>query len=135
MVWFRLYFLDWRGRISARDEFEAEDDDSAITIAVMLHEACADCSPSFELWRGASRLVPPGTSPSKPSQSIAEVTLKTQETVLEREELLQQSYWAIAKSKRLLARLERLRTEVSGVADQRGGDRSQAAAGSLSGDL
>jgi hypothetical protein len=53
MVWFRLYFLDWRDRIAARDEFEADDDQSAMTIAASLHDAFSDCSPRFELWQGA----------------------------------------------------------------------------------
>ena len=36
MIWFRLYFLDTKSRISARDEFEAEDDERAMTIAGLL---------------------------------------------------------------------------------------------------
>jgi hypothetical protein len=59
VVWFRLYFLDWRDRIAAR-EFEAEDDRSAIAIAKLLHDAFSDCSPRFELWQGARRLIPEG---------------------------------------------------------------------------
>jgi hypothetical protein len=113
MAWFRLYFLDWRGRISARDEFEASDDQTAIKIASSLHEACADCSASFEMWEGARRLIPEGQGPATSSRTVSEITLKMQELVLEREELLQQSHWSIARSKRLLARCDQLRNEIS----------------------
>jgi hypothetical protein len=42
-----------------------------------------------------------------------------QETVLEREELLQQSRWSIARSKRLVARFDQLKEEVFGAANHR----------------
>jgi hypothetical protein len=114
VVWFRLYFFDWRDRIAARDEFEAEDDRSAIAIAKLLHDAFSDCSPRFELWQGARRLVPEDhQGPAKPSQCITDVTARVQEIVLEREETLQRSLWSIATSKRLIARIDQLRTEVS----------------------
>jgi hypothetical protein len=106
--------LDWHDRIIARDEFEAENDRSATAIAGLLHDAFSDCSPRFELRRGARRLVPQGHyTPSKPSQCITEVTMRMQEIVLAREEILQQSHWTIAASKRLIARVDQLRTEVS----------------------
>ena len=116
MAWFRLYFLDGRDRIAARDEFEAQDDRTAIAIAGLLHDAFSDCSPCFELWQGARRLVPETpVRPAKASQRTAEVTLRMQQTVLEREEILQQSLWSIATSKRLVARIDQLRTELGWV--------------------
>src|SRR5437667_9497480 len=114
MVWFRLYFLDWHDRAAARDKFEADDDRGAITIAALLHDSFSDCSPGFELWQRARRLVPEGDQrPAKPSHNITAVTLRMQETVLEREVILQQSRWSITASKRLVARVDQLRTEVS----------------------
>ena len=109
MIWFRLYFLDTKSRISARDEFEAEDDQRAIMIAGMLYDACSDRSTGFELWRGASRLLPPrNEEPAKPVCNLAELELELQTIVLEREEILANSHWRIAKSKRLQARIAEL---------------------------
>ena len=114
MVSYRLYFMDMQNRIIARDEFEAKDDRRAVAVAVLLHDAFSDCSPRFELWQGARRLVPEAPhAPAKPTQCLTDVTLRMQETVLEREEILQRSLWSIAASKRLIARVEQLRTEVS----------------------
>jgi hypothetical protein len=45
MNWFRLYFLNETGRIAAREEFQAEDDQRAITITSLLFDACSDRSP------------------------------------------------------------------------------------------
>lgn len=113
MIWYRLYFLDWKSRITARDDFAAEDDQSALPIAALLHDAFSDCSPGFELWQGARRLVPENHQGSaKPRQCITAITLRMQEMVLEREEILQQSRWSIATSRRLIDRLDRMRNEV-----------------------
>ena len=110
MNWFRLYFLDAARHIVARDEFKAEDDQHAITIAGVLYDACSDHCSGFELWRGAHRLAPEGNGgPARPSRGIMEITLQMQNTVLEREEMLQKSEWLIARSTRLQARIDELR--------------------------
>ena len=111
MYWYRLYFLDASHRIIARDDFEAEDDQSAITIAGLVYDACSDVSSGFELWSGTRRLVPDVEKQTAgyPSQNSAELMLRVQDIVLEREKILQQSRWLIAKSKRLQARVDELR--------------------------
>ena len=38
-MYYRLYFLNAAQRIAARDEFEAENDETAITIAGLLYDA------------------------------------------------------------------------------------------------
>ena len=102
-------FLDVKSCISARDEFEAEDDQRAIMIAGLLYDACSDRCTGFELWRGASRLLPPrNEQPAKPVCNLAELRLDLQTIVLEREEILANSHWLIAKSKRLQARIAEL---------------------------
>src|SRR5215469_3773456 len=110
-MYYRLYFLNAAQRITARDEFEAENDETAIMIAGLLSDACSDLSPGFELWQGARRVVPDVKKQvaGHPNQSRTAITLKLQNIVLEREEILQQSHWLIAKSKRLQARVEELR--------------------------
>jgi hypothetical protein len=58
MAGYRLYFLDAARHIAARDEFEADSDDSAIAIAWRRYNARSDFSSGFELWCGDRRLVP-----------------------------------------------------------------------------
>ena len=110
-MYYRLYFLNAAQHIAARDEFEAENDETAITIAGLLSDACSDLSPGFELWQGARRVVPDVEKQvaGHPNQSSTAITLQVQNIVLEREEILQQSHWLIAKSKRLQARVDELR--------------------------
>jgi hypothetical protein len=55
---YRLYFLDAANRIAAREEFEADDDETAITIARQRYNVRPDFSSGLELWRGERRLVP-----------------------------------------------------------------------------
>ena len=110
-MYYRLYFLNAAQRISARDEFEAEDDETGTTIAGLLYDACSDLSSGFELWQGARRVVP-GVRKQvarHPNPSSTAITLKVQNIVIEREEILQQSHWLIARSKRLQARVDELR--------------------------
>jgi len=110
-VYYRLYFLNAAQRINARDEFEAENDETAITIAGLLYDACSDLSSGFELWQGARRVVPDAKNQTggNVSQTSAAITLQVQNIVLEREEILQQSHWLIARSRRLQARVDELR--------------------------
>ena len=58
MAEYRLYFLDAAQRIAAREEFEADSDESAIAVAHRRYNARSDLSSGFELWCGARRLVP-----------------------------------------------------------------------------
>jgi len=110
-MFYRLYFLNAAQRIAARDEFEAENDETAITIAGLLYDACSDLSSGFELWQSARRVVPDATkqAAAHPNQSSTAITLQLQSVVLEREEMLQQSQWLIARSKRLQVRVDELR--------------------------
>ena len=58
MTGYRLYILDAAQHIAAREEFEAENDESAIAIALQRYNAYSDLSWGFELWCGARRVVP-----------------------------------------------------------------------------
>jgi hypothetical protein len=109
-MYYRLYSLNAAQRIIARDEFEAEDDETAITIAGLLYDACSGLSPGFELWQGARRVVPDvkKQAAAHPNQGVIATALQLQSVVL-REETLQQSQWVIARSKRLSARVDELR--------------------------
>jgi hypothetical protein len=58
MAEYRLYLLDAANRIAAREEFEADDDETAITIARQRYNARPDFSLGFELWCRERRLAP-----------------------------------------------------------------------------
>jgi len=58
MAGYRLYFLNAAQRIAAREEFEADNDQSAITTAHQLYNARPDFTWGFELWCGDRRLLP-----------------------------------------------------------------------------
>jgi len=70
MSGYRLYFLSEAQRIAAREEFEADSDDSAITIAHQRYNARPDFNSGFELWCG-DRLVFPEQDKGLASQIFA----------------------------------------------------------------
>jgi hypothetical protein len=59
MAGYRVYFFNEAQRIAAREEFEADGDESAITIAHQRYNARSDFNSGFELWCGDRRVVPP----------------------------------------------------------------------------
>jgi len=109
MTWFRLYFLDTKLQIAARDDFEAEDEELAVTIARLLYDACSDRSAGFELWRGTHRLTP-GRTEEPVNRGAGELGSELQNIILEREEIPANSHWAIARSERLRARITELQS-------------------------
>jgi hypothetical protein len=58
MVWYRLYLLGAGKHIVAREEFEADSDESAIASARQRYHARADFSCGFELWCGDRPVFP-----------------------------------------------------------------------------
>jgi hypothetical protein len=58
MAEYRLYFLDAANRIAALEEFEADNDETAITIACQRHNPSPDFSSGFELWCSERRVLP-----------------------------------------------------------------------------
>lgn len=113
MAAYRLYFLDAKNAIQARQEFVAESDAQARTISGALWQACADCCPDYELWE-AKRCVGRGNGEgqtiSAPMPKDGNASLQTR--VLELEELLLGSHWRIAQSERLLAATDTLRRDL-----------------------
>lgn len=99
---YRVYFRDASG-IVGRHDFAADDDREATIIADSLCDACSDRCNSFEVWQRDHRVVVP-RAPRSP-RSDEEITAKTQAAIVECEEAIQRSQWAIASSERLLARL------------------------------
>ena len=91
--------------ITGREEFEAENDAAALTIARNIFDAAGDLCAAFELWDG-TRQIDQSRIATLPTSMI---TAQWQEQVIRAEEVLLSSSWAVARSRRLLARFEELR--------------------------
>jgi hypothetical protein len=102
----KIYRLCFHGDagMHGRQDFEAEDDESAIRIAEILHDACSDRRSSWQLWQGVRPLRTPNDR-HRPI-SVDQVTARMQASVIDSEERILQSRWAIASSRRLLDRYE-----------------------------
>lgn len=48
---YRLYLLDAKGAIQARQDFVTDSDTEAMTTGSLLWRSCADCYPGYELWK------------------------------------------------------------------------------------
>jgi len=70
MAGYRLYFLYEAQHIAAREEFEADSDESAITSAHERYNARPNFHSGFELWCG-DRLVFPEQNGGSASQIVA----------------------------------------------------------------
>jgi hypothetical protein len=125
LLTYRIYFRHRREGIVGRDDFEAEDDRAALGFGETLCDACSDVCDSFELWQGVrhlgtrkarrSRVWPKSWALSAsamgarlgefPQVNAWHLNAKTQAAVAEVEVRLLDSKWAVAQSRRLLARL------------------------------
>lgn len=117
MIDYRLYLLDGN-TIQAREEFRAPNDGDALIIATVVADACSDEHTGFELWSLARRVF--GPAPAVSPLALDEISQAHQRAVLDLEEALQRSRWAIAKSRRLLEKKRELRIalEQRNAADQ-----------------
>jgi len=105
MSTYRVYFRETT-HIVGRQDFTADDDQSAVTMGDVLCDACSDRCDSFEVWNGDHRVV----GRSLHSSRSADVILgRCQASIVKCEEAIQRSQWVIAKSKKLLERLDELR--------------------------
>jgi hypothetical protein len=105
MITYRVYFRDGRGVILGRHEFEAEDDVAATRIAGALSEACSDMCKTFGLWDGARAV----KTDARAGVDAAQISARTQRRVVETEMAIRDSDWSIARSRKLLDRLDRAR--------------------------
>jgi hypothetical protein len=114
MTAYRLYFLDAKGAIQARQDFAASSDTEAKTIGVLLWQACADCYYGYELWQTTRRLARESDDTAAPPPAIERIGKYMQKRVLDLQEMLITSQWHAAKSKGLLAATETLRRHLVG---------------------
>lgn len=107
MAEYRIYFLDSNGHIQARQGFVAENHTDAIESSAFVFDACSDCCVSYELWSGNQLVLQNSTK--LPLTQVESLSAAMQLRVLDLENTLHQSHWAIAKSARLLRSLEAAR--------------------------
>ena len=119
MADYRLFFLDSRGAIQAREEFVAPNDEIAYRISACLSDACSDRSFGYMLWRGTVQLFRADAQSADlvDGSTAAQLDQETQRRVLQLEETIQRSKWSIARSVKLLERTAQLR-ESLGRADE-----------------
>ena len=104
---YRMYFRT-EGRIHGREDFEAADDVAAIRIARVLYDTCSDVCGGFELWQGKRQLR--ARQPHHQNASLANLIEAHQRVAIEKEEDISQSRWMIARSRRLIAALDRVKS-------------------------
>ena len=103
---YRVYFREASG-IVGRHDFVAWDDQEAVSMADILCDACSDRCSSFEVWEGGHRILAPRTPRFR--AGVEGIQERRQEAVIEHEDAILRSQWAVARSKRLLEHLTELR--------------------------
>jgi hypothetical protein len=101
---YRIFFRSGKF-IEGRHAFDAQDDGAASMMAELLYEACSDRCNHFELWRGATKILPANQA-TPPVTSMVE-----QDVVCQHEELIRESTWTVAQSQHLLMRIRQLTGE------------------------
>jgi hypothetical protein len=96
------------GRTQGREDFQADDDVAAIRIARVLYDACSDVCEAFELWQGR-REIRAAQQPHHATMRLADLIEAHQRVTLDREEAISQSKGMIARSRRLIATLDRIK--------------------------
>ena len=129
MKWYRVYLYGGSGSFQGCHEFEAGDDCSAMTVAEHLGDACSDTCEIFELWDGVRRVDMSFSRMPHPAVPLEQISLATQNSMIECEEAISRSNWAIARSRRLIERMNLLKAHrglgKSGTGDMTG-DRKDA---------
>ena len=110
MAQYRMYVVDKSGRFRWPYDLSARGDDDARSMARAAQYMCADLPVAVELWDGARRV--PGTSDrGPPSRDRWEQACTAQpEAMLRMTEALRNSGTAVARSRRLSAQMDALRS-------------------------
>jgi hypothetical protein len=91
--------------VHGRENFEADDDVTAIRIARVLYDACSDVCDGFELWQGKREIH--ARQPHHQRANLVDLTEALQNVALETEEHICKSRWMIAQSRCLIQILDR----------------------------
>jgi hypothetical protein len=108
MKWYRVFLYSASGSFQGRHEFEAGGDREAMMVAELLCDACSDLCDFFEVWDGPRRIDVSFSKLPHPSVSAEQTNLATQLLLIRSEEAMRDSNWAVARSRRLIERMERL---------------------------
>ena len=114
MAWYRMYFMDRQQEFRWPYDLCAEDDAHALILAHAAQDACSDVQIGVELWQGARRVA--GTSYRRPETirvQWEELPVESQECLLRIEEALLHSGTLMARSHRLLDRMNSLRIQIA----------------------
>src|SRR5215469_12385231 len=104
---YRFCFFE-DGIICGRFDFQADDDDRAEEIGAILFDACSDRCRSWGIWAG-KEFVSSGTRKLGRPLRASNLAERRQDNIVQCEEAILNSEWAIASSKRLLAELDKLK--------------------------
>ena len=99
--------------VAGCEEFAVENDAAALAIARTIFAAATDLCDAFELWDGPRQI----DQSRMATLQTGTVAVHRQEQVIRTEETLLNSGRAIARSRRLLARFDELRTEAASSGD------------------
>jgi hypothetical protein len=103
---YRLFFLDDKGAIQAREDFAAPDDDAALAVSNLVGRACSDTHHSYELWHGSRRVIGFDSSRGDPGIDLADQgSLEIQHVTL----TLEEARWRVARSDKLRTEMEVLK--------------------------
>jgi hypothetical protein len=119
MAWYRMYFVDRLQEFRWPYDLHAEDDAHALSLAHASQDACSDVQICVELWQGARRIA--GISNRLPDAIRAnweELPIDKQMSLLQIEEALLHSGTKIARSRRLLERMNSLRDQIAHKKDE-----------------
>jgi acetyl-CoA carboxylase carboxyltransferase component len=116
MAAYRMHFLS-SGRISGRQDFEADGDVAAIRIARVLYDTCSDICQSFELWQGKRQIR--AQQPHHSRASLTDLIEAHQRVTIDTEEVISQSDWMIARSRRLIETLDRIKSKTRPTSSNR----------------
>jgi hypothetical protein len=118
MMWYRMYLVDRLGKFRWPHDLHAENDGDALAMTHAAQYACSDVPVGVELWQGARRI--PGASGRSAMvlrASWKAVLARKQEALLRTEEALHNSGTAIARSRRLMERIEATRQAMQNSQD------------------
>jgi hypothetical protein len=119
MAWYRMYFVERQQKMRWPYDLHADNDAHALALAHASLDACSDIQISVELWQGSRRIA--GTSDRRPETIRAhweELPVESQKCLLQIEEALLHSGTMMARSRRLLERMNSLRTEIAHKKDE-----------------
>jgi|SRR5665213_65792 len=104
MINYRLYCFDREGGMVCRVDFEADSNVEARGIASAICDACSDEHHAYELWKDDLPIA--GGETLAAVLQVGGLSAKAQQTVVDQEIALRNSYWRVSQSRKLSERLQ-----------------------------